>query len=1103
MATLSSANTKYTAEQLTKATGISAETLATWGLTEATDTLTMSQLAEMASSDVQAKKVLEKIVAQNAQAVANGEVTASNVALTASEGGATLATGAFTTAIKANISAMWTWMTTTPLGWLTLLATGVFAAVKAYDALTVSVEEQKEKMEESLSAYEDAKSELSNITTELESQEQAMNELLAKEKLTYAEKGQLEELQAITQELLIQKDLAEKEEGRTKKEVATDTSDLFKKQFGKYDISESAINEYQNNADITGNNAILISDENDISAMIAGYRQFNELLDEAYGEGNQENIDHFKSLTDDLKDSIFTTAQDLQEQQSNISDYYNTIKDVPYEELTSDQKEIVDSYNAISNAIALIYKQLDPNTWNTMQIDNLFATDGIEKTKEELIEMAKAGTLDETTIKSYSKLNSTLENSNMVLNNGQSAASALCNELYALADAEGSVEESVPDETDILSFSDAWNSEDFENARKELLSLAEAGQLTPETLQSTEEYKTLLEQTGLSAEEAAKKINSMTDASTQLQSMSEQISKMSDMLADKKNGTVASASDLAGFDATVKGLESWEEFERVMGSSKSSMEECQAAANALATEWVNNGNFLANLTEENKQYYVTQLDNMGVENADAVVTEVLGEKKVALSLKEQALAITKGEVTSKSADEVNALLNEANASDTTREYLFQLVSAEQAFNNTSLDVGGKVAKLGELASAYGQTAIAAKIAASNAGNEAGHTQGSWSAADLKHFQDEITASINTPIKIKPTGSSGYTAPKSKSGSGSNSNSKQTIDWIERKLDVLQKKIDATKAKFENLFTLKDKKNNLNEQIKLTNSLLNTTNKAAERYKKAANGVKLSDSLKKKVQNGAYDITEYGDKTAQNIQKYQNYIDKYNELIKQADTLNTDIRNLKSERYQLYIDDADARTNRYETLMDGTTSTGKRISYLKKSKKTISTSYKNKIKQAINDGNYVEASTLRAEWKNALKDNTISQYQERADKADKKAAKSQALAALDEGNYKKQNKHLESQKKSLRESYNWQIKIAKKKGDTLEVARLQAEKEKELRDLTKEEFDNIVNTYDNQVGLNNNKIKAFQDQISLLEAKGQQVGSALLNKPRTPVTLVMG
>lgn len=462
MATLSSANTKYTAEQLAKATGISAETLATWGLTEATDTLTISQLAEMASSDAQAKKVLEKIVAQNAQAVVNGEVTASNVALTASEGGATLATGAFTTAIKANISAMWTWMTTTPIGWLTLLVGAVFAVVKAYDALTVSVEEQKEKMEESLSAYEDAKSELSNITTELESQEQAMDELLAKEKLTYAEKGQLEELQAITQELRIQKDLAEKEENRTEKQLAKDATDLFNKQFGEYDISESGISEalYQSDAFMNVNS--LDDDKNNISSMIAAYIKFNEQLNEAYGSGTQEDIDNCKEAIENVEDSLFSTATELQTQQTNISDYYNTIKDIPYEDLTPDQQEIVDSYNAISNAIALIYKQLDPNAWNTMQIDNLFATDGVEKTKEELVDMAKEGTLDEKTIQSYSTLNSTLENSNMVLEDGQSAASALCDEMYALADAEKSVEESVPDETDI-SFSDIFSLKDAEN----------------------------------------------------------------------------------------------------------------------------------------------------------------------------------------------------------------------------------------------------------------------------------------------------------------------------------------------------------------------------------------------------------------------------------------------------------------------------------------------------------------------------------------------------------------------------------------------------------------------------------------------------------------
>lgn len=220
MVALSSVNLKYTTEQLTRVAGVSAETLANWGLVDSTDSLTIAELEELAVSDKQAKNVLDKIIAQNAQAVANGEVTASNIALASSESGATLATGAFTTAIKANISAMKTWLLTTPAGWITATIGVIFLAVKAYDALTTSVEEQKEKMEESLSAYEDAKSELSSITTELENQEQAMNELLAKEKLTYAEKGQLEELQAITRELRIQKDLAEKEEDRTEKQLA-------------------------------------------------------------------------------------------------------------------------------------------------------------------------------------------------------------------------------------------------------------------------------------------------------------------------------------------------------------------------------------------------------------------------------------------------------------------------------------------------------------------------------------------------------------------------------------------------------------------------------------------------------------------------------------------------------------------------------------------------------------------------------------------------------------------------------------------------------------------------------------------------------------------
>lgn len=463
MATLSSVNAKYTAEQITKATNVSAETLANWGLKESTDALTLSQLAEIASSDAQAKNVLDKIIAQNAQAVANGKVVTSNIALASSESGVALATGTFTTAIKANISAMKTWLLTTPVGLITTTIGAIFLAVKAYDALTVSVEEQKEKMEESLSAYEDAKSELSSITTELETQEQAIDKLLDKEKLTYAEKGQLEELQAITRELRIQKDLAEKEEDRTEKQLAKDASDLFNKQFGSYNISESAVERYMldNRAGL-----LVTADTNNISAMIAGYKQFNELLDEAYGEGNQEDIDHFESLTEDLKDSIFTTAQELQKQQDNISGYYKSIKDTPYKDLTTEQQEIVDSYNAISNAIQLIYQQLDPNTWNSMQVDSIFSTEGIEKNKDELVEMAKSGELTPDIIRGYTNLNKALGETTL-------SAQDLCDELYAIADAQGEVQDNPTPDISSL-FSDPEDIKHLETYQKGIKSISTA-----------------------------------------------------------------------------------------------------------------------------------------------------------------------------------------------------------------------------------------------------------------------------------------------------------------------------------------------------------------------------------------------------------------------------------------------------------------------------------------------------------------------------------------------------------------------------------------------------------------------------------------------------
>lgn len=876
MSMLSSANTKYTAEQLSKAAGISAETLANWGLTSSTDTLTVSELAEKAATDAQAKSALEKIVAQNAQAVANGKLTASNVTLTASETGTTLATGAFTTAIKANISAMKTWLLTTPAGWITMLVGGIFLAVKAYDALTVSVEEQKEKMEDSLSAYNDAKSELENITTELDNQKQAMDELLGKEKLTYAEKGQLEELQQITEELRIQKDLAEKEESRTQKEVASDAATLFKKQFGKYDISDEAIDEYQTNANATGNNAILVSDENDLSAMIAGYKQFNDLLDEAYGEKNQEDIDHFTSLTEDLKDSIFSTAQDLQTQQDNMSDYYNTIKNVPYDELTSDQKEVVDAYTAISNAIALIYKELDPNSWNEMQIDKLFTTDGIEKTKDELVEMAKEGTLDESMIQSYSKLNSTLEDSNMILNDGQSAASALCDEMYALADAEDDVQSSKLNETPISStdilaqvqalstgldqldkiYADVYNKEDFD-------------------------WSSILNNDGFK----------------------EAFGNMTNVTEDYKNA--------------------YDDFIKTISNNPADLSACQSAFDNLATAYIYNSDALKNVTEETKASTIAMLNQMGIVNAAEVVNYRLGAS-------ESYAADTGKDLESATLSEITAFAKEADMSDITKAslaaYVTEKIHAASITITTSADINNLTAlcsQLGVAGTALAQFARLKAIAMDTSGKYTdGYKEYATTAAD-QILQNAVNAA---QTKYTPQFGGGSATKKAvndaaKAAKDAAKDVKEavaeTFDFIENginRFDRALSKLEDKAGKTSSSFT--SRLNAYKEALNATTFGIELLTDDYNKYMQKANEVGLNEDIASAVRGGASNIWDYTDDTVkQQIKDYQNWYDKAQDCLDKIDELKDKQLELTQASIELLITQYEKLSTKVENAND--------------------------------------------------------------------------------------------------------------------------------------------------------------------------------------------
>lgn len=386
---------------------------------------------------------------EQALAVARRTTNAETVALIESSHGAevqiervTAAQKASTIAAKAHSVALKAVSVAGNMILFAAITKGIELATTAIDNWIHRVEKANEAMNEAVGEYESAKSSLESVNSELEEQNKKIDELLAKDKLTYAEKGQLEELQAITKELLLQQDIEEKRADKASKEAADKAVDAYEKQYGQYDKTEKDLQEK-----LSYENFHMPEDENDILGAIAAYihakeslEQVQKKFDEAVANNEdttwladdvQLNID----TVDDYRQALDNSISDLQEKRIALEDEYSKAIEKQKkgtESLTSSEKDVIETYESIYDVMRMVYEYTDKNTWKSMQIESVFDTKGIEKTKEELIEMVKAGEFDESTLQSYPKLSAALEQNKV-------SASELRNELEALAEAEGNV----------------------------------------------------------------------------------------------------------------------------------------------------------------------------------------------------------------------------------------------------------------------------------------------------------------------------------------------------------------------------------------------------------------------------------------------------------------------------------------------------------------------------------------------------------------------------------------------------------------------------------------------------------------------------------------
>lgn len=107
----------------------------------------------------------------------------------------------------------------TPFGMATIAAASIFAIVKGIDALTVSLEESREKLADLKEEYNENESELTALNDELQTTIDRINELQGKDSLTFTEAEELENLQKQNAELERQASLLETIQKKKTKEL--------------------------------------------------------------------------------------------------------------------------------------------------------------------------------------------------------------------------------------------------------------------------------------------------------------------------------------------------------------------------------------------------------------------------------------------------------------------------------------------------------------------------------------------------------------------------------------------------------------------------------------------------------------------------------------------------------------------------------------------------------------------------------------------------------------------------------------------------------------------------------------------------------------------
>lgn len=1174
---------------LTTEEAISAMTRKSGNAEAAKELLIKSQLvtADQLESGAEIQVSTEKLKS----AVASGVLTqseADNIAVALGLAGSNIGLGQsfklLTASIWANIQAMAAWLFTTPAGWATLAIGAIVGATAAYIKWGETLDNTREKLSDLKSECDTITSDIESVNSELETTKKRIDELKGKGTLTFTEKEEYDNLVKTNKELQRKIDLLELEQKEKNKEKNKTFVKVMEKDVehnGEYHVSSYSgkVEKGQGGKDI----GINTDEKSYINQQFKDY---------------QDNLDKISKLDEQYKDDLSNKQYQkdkkrLEEQNKKISEYLrdkNTEFTTDSEGIeyiknpTNEDEEKVNNWldyiNDFQDRMAIAMSKDDASSnaqYKTNTFNRVVDNWQFDETVQGLQDLGEEGkvTAEMLDDPKYDEFINKLVFLGVIdsADNLEYVALAF-NSIATSAENAADSTSKYTDETDNLSgksFKQIWDSlgtgtdeasKKVAEEKENLLKLAEAGQLTEEAFKNSSVADTFTK-AGYSISEATKKVNGFIENVKQLNSMKTGISAIISAYDEKKDAsdkrvgadTLNSMYDTLGVkDWSKPDLKVWEQYKEVASSSKSTMKELKSAQDDLATSFVNSNNFLSNITDGTKDYYISLLREMGVTNAVEVATKALETKTKYLKETKDKLGISSKELKSINLEEADALddldLSADGAAKALYDYMIQKIqcgnikldTATECTNlyNLALKAGIAASKLRELLNAQIQYNTYERVSSNvkglqdvinSADDENKEITFTTADGDVKKFKNKQSATnqlkgwgtvaknaksraekniekfnkknkVNLGVDIQTQKGSEKDKKEKNSSSKDKSKSTQVIDWIERRLNRLNSTIDYTSAKLQNLFSIKAKSNNLNEQIKETTKLINAYRMAATKYKAKANSVKLSGSLKKAVREGrlkGYSMKEliatYGEKTAEKITKYQDYYDKYQDARQSKEEKITARRQLKIDQKQPYVDNAEALYNVNEARKENAKTASKKNDYLNEEIANIKESYKYQKQiakiQYGGEEEKAELARLEAEQQKKLLDIEVEKHQNTLDELDAK----NELFDVEKENVKtakEKNDIISQQEELTRQIFAEQIAIAKLQygNNSSQVQKLNEELNKTLASYENEKFQNIQTEYENTLERIQSRIDGLDASISLTEAKGVIANKAL-------------